>query len=87
MALRKQETSVALLHILFLCILMQIHGPRLVMLALFVGALMALIEFVCIKYFDMWKYNFTNNTIPVWLPFTWAIVALFIIDLFKHCVL
>lgn len=86
MMLRKNEKLVALLHIILLLTLISCHSLQETFTALIAGIVLSSTEFICIKHFNMWKYNYTNYMIPIWLPFTWAIVTFFIIDLsrFAH---
>ena len=79
--LRQYEYHVAVSHALLVFLLASSHKKYEVIVALLTGIIFATTEYVCIRYFDMWKYNNTNYTIPIWLPFTWAAVGFFVIDL------
>jgi len=43
----------------------------------FIGFIMAFAEWICITRFNMWKYNYSQYQIPVWLPFAWSISIIF----------
>ena len=49
----------------------------LIVYAVLAGVIMTCVEFVCIEYFDMWRYTNAAHTVPLWLPFMWATVAIF----------
>lgn len=82
--MRKNEVYVSVAHAcILLFILGPIHGLRLTLVACLIGAIMATAEFVCVYKYRMWQYNHVRWHIPLWLPFTWAIVALFVYDVMK----
>jgi hypothetical protein len=79
---RKKEFLVLIFHgaLLFIMFFLRRKKMYVIALAICIGGVMSFVEYICIKYFNMWRYNFVNNTIPVWLPMAWTFVALMIMD-------
>lgn len=80
---RQNEVVVALLHVALLGILAYMSPAYIVIASLIAGPLMTYAEYVSIKHYSMWKYNNAAGTVPMWLIFTWSIVAFFIIDVLR----
>lgn len=82
--LRKQEMFLTLFFGACLLALINADAKR-ALLASIIGLLLPIAEYICIK-FNMWKYNedYKQYTVPLWLWFGWAIVALFVIDVNKY---
>ena len=83
--LRKKELIVAILIAIILILLLILNKFNLkksIIIILF-GFIMALAEFTCIKWFQMWKYNHIAGLIPYYLPFGWSITDIFLLKLLK----
>ena len=79
---RKKEAFVLVFHVLLFLILVFTKHLNVykITLALCIGIVMSIIEYICIKYYGMWHYNYVKNTIPLWLPMAWTFVTMLIID-------
>lgn len=78
---RKKEILVTIINSIILLLTIQNHNILQSQTAIIAGSGFALLEYICIKYFDMWKYNVTNYIIPTWLPLIWILTSFFILDL------
>lgn len=83
--LKKYESIVAILLTSILALLMYFNNltSRQRIILIIFGVIMATTEYICIKYFDMWKYNFVYYDIPLWLPFAWSITGVFLLTIYK----
>jgi hypothetical protein len=81
---REHEYIVAGIHFAILIDLLSHFSQSKSVFIVVFGALMACAEIVCVRYFDMWKYNNTKFDVPVWLPTAWSIVGAMIIDLSRR---
>jgi len=45
-----------------------------------IGILMTIVESICISH-KIWYYNFAKSIVPLWLPFAWSIVTIFILQI------
>ena len=43
-----------------------------------VGIWMTIISYICVRYFKMWKHNFTRWVIPYWMPVAWSLVGVLV---------
>lgn len=77
--LRKQEMISAIVLVIILLSILALSKFSLMssIIILCIGFIMAFTEWVCITRFDMWKYNYSNYQIPIWLPFAWSISIIF----------
>ena len=81
--LRKYEIPLTFVLVCILAAVFYRRTGRQMGLAALIGIAMASLEYICIHY-GMWKYFRVQNTIPIWLPLLWTIVAVFIIDVFAR---
>lgn len=88
LAFKAQESVIIVLHFVLLVAICAIHDRSVYvgLFALFIGLIMAGIECICIQQ-GIWSYHNVARMIPVWLPITWAIVSIFIIDVYKQLVI
>ena len=77
----KQEQLLLAILALYFIILLYFHkfDQNVIFYGLFMGLIFSIVEYICIKYFEMWKYQSTQ-ALPLCLPVLWAIVALFMLD-------
>jgi hypothetical protein len=82
---RKNEWIVAGLLALVLATLLVYNkfGAKKSAIIIAFGFIMATAEYVCIKLFNMWKYNYVNWVLPVWLPLGWSISGVFLLALLR----
>jgi len=82
-AMKDSERWIAFIHAIILAIvcILSNNPYHTAVYATIIGVIMALAEYICIMY-GMWEYKKTEFTIPIWLPFTWAIVAVFASDVY-----
>ena len=78
----KEVIVTGLLAILY-GLLCSMHTRIAIITSIIIGTLMPIAEYICIKR-DIWVYKHAKYTIPTWLPFGWAIVALFTIDVYRR---
>lgn len=74
---------VLLLAILLTLFLHNNFGWKQCFIIVLFGFIMATAEYICIKWFHMWKYNYVNWIVPVWLPLGWSISGVFLLSLLK----
>lgn len=82
---RTHEVTSAALQLIILFYLFT-RKPNLAISSILFALLLTLACYICIKYFNMFRFSYTHYTppVPLWLPVTWAIVfyfALFIKNL------
>ncbi len=77
--LRKKEilSAIALFVILITIIIISKFSVYESIIIIILGFIMAFAEWTCITYFNMWKYNYSQYTVPLWLPFAWSISMVF----------
>jgi hypothetical protein len=80
--LRKYELVLSVILMGFLLLVLAKRPFAVQILALLIGASMATLEYICIR-FGMWKYFNSHMTIPIWLPIIWTLVTLFIGDVLR----
>lgn len=81
-ALRKYEIFLTVALVPILLAVLYKRPERQIALGFLIGAAMTTLEFICIR-FGMWQYFRVQNTIPMWLPVLWTLVALFVMDVFE----
>ena len=80
MVLSKHEPIVAAIHAaLFLVVAVRSNMAK-NMVAVMCGIILFVASFLCVSMFNMWKHNNTAWSVPVWMPFTWMLVAYFVMD-------
>lgn len=77
--LRQNEELAALgiLSLMFILVMIMQMTTLSVIVALGFGLMATCAEWVCVRMFDMWKYNYTKYDVPIWLPFAWSMAAIF----------
>lgn len=82
MLFHKQELQVTFVHMLVFLVLVYLHLYRVysIYTSILTGIVLSIVSFICVRYFKMWKHSLSHYDIPLWMPFTWCIVAFFIID-------
>jgi hypothetical protein len=78
---RKNEYNVFIILLLSFILTIYLYKVN-ILLVLFLGILFCIVEIICIKY-KLWKYNFTNNIIPIWLILAWSMSVIFILEINK----
>jgi hypothetical protein len=83
---RKNEQVVAIFHFFLMVMMCLLHINRIgiIILCICLGIIMTIAEYICVRFFGMWKYSNTTNTLPFWLVFTWILVAFFFYDVHKY---
>jgi hypothetical protein len=81
---RGNEYIVASIHLAILIDLMHHMSKKQSVFLVLFGASMTCAEVVCVRYFDMWRYNHVVFDAPVWLPLAWSIVGAMILDLSRE---
>jgi hypothetical protein len=82
---RKQEGLVAAilgLILIQLLVFNKFTTKQSIIIIMF-GFIMATAEYVCIKWFNMWKYNYIEWVVPAWLPIGWSISGVFLLALLR----
>lgn len=74
----KNEEVILILHLVFLLSLIYLLNINPINIILF-SICLTIALYVSSKYFNLFKFNneYTTYTIPLWIPFTWAIVGIF----------
>lgn len=57
------------------CVAQAIQAP------IIAGISLTIASWICAVKFSMWKHSNAVYGIPLWMPFTWMIVAFFVIDI------
>ncbi len=78
---RKNEYNVFIILLISFLLTINLYKTK-ILLVLFFGILFSIVEIICIKY-KLWKYNYTNNIIPIWLILAWTMSAIFILQINK----
>lgn len=47
------------------------------------GFIMSLVEIVCTKFFNIWRYNYAKNVVPLWLPPGWSMCGLMMLVMMR----
>lgn len=48
------------------------------------AAVLTLVSYLCVAQFGMWRHEGAAMAIPLWMPFTWALVGFFAIDMYRY---
>lgn len=74
----KNEEFITVLHLVFLILLVYLLNINPINIIIFSICLTTAL-YISARYFNLFKFSreYTNYTIPLWIPFTWAIVAIF----------
>jgi hypothetical protein len=49
---------------------------------IFFGFIMTYAEYICVKFYNIWYYNYVTGAVPLWLPFAWSITGLFLLQFY-----
>lgn len=52
-------------------------------IALVIAFLFCIVEYICVEH-GVWKYNYVENNIPVWLIFAWSMSVVFIMKVYEY---
>ncbi len=82
--LRNKEWLAALVNLVILVYLLYSHSQKVIVATIAFATLFTAACYVCIRYFNLFKFTNAKITppVPLWLLPTWAIVALFANHLF-----
>lgn len=59
------------------------HTATEALVLLMYGGLMTMVEFSCVFFFDMWRYNFVNWSVPLWLPVGWSLMGMLLLHIIR----
>lgn len=72
----KNELIVTALHALILAVLISLTKVKVVNIVVF-AVCITLALYISARIYRLFTFNNTMYTIPLWIPFTWAIVGIF----------
>lgn len=78
---RTNEYNVFIILLLSFILTIYLYKVNILLVLLF-GILFCIVEVICVNY-KLWKYNFTNNIIPIWLILAWTMSVIFILEINK----
>lgn len=75
--LRKSEFLVTLLQLCIVAYLYKNHDKMINHRIIKSSIILTLTSYVCVKYLDMFRFNYTKLTLPLWFFLSWMIVGYF----------
>jgi len=81
--LKNKELFIAGMLAIIYSVLCALHDRVSIITSIIVGIALPIAEYICIKR-GIWKYNGVKYSIPLWLPIGWAIVTMFVIDMYRY---
>jgi hypothetical protein len=78
---KENEYNILIILLLSLFVLILKYKIN-ILLVITLAFLFCIVEYICVKY-NIWFYNYTNNTLPIWLFFAWILAIIFILELNK----
>lgn len=84
----RREWLVAVVHAVLLGVVVArawvAVGRAGVFAALCFASVLTLVSYLCVAQFGMWRHAGATMAIPAWMPFTWALVGFFAIDMYRY---
>lgn len=74
---KKNELLVTLIQLCIVGYLYNNHNKMINHRIIKSSIILTLTSYICVKYFDMFKFNYTKLTLPLWFFLSWMIVGYF----------